>query len=105
MDNKDIGLEAESTVQIPRLVRLLRTCSEKELKDIISRVDTKGKEILLDALAIAATRNTMLVLAEKIMKREISTPKAIQSLKAISGVPAPSDKQVKSLKKIKFMNN
>lgn len=94
-DNKDIGLEAESALRLPRLVELLRTCSVKELKDIIQRVDRKGQEILLDALSIAATRNTIHVLAEKIMKREIPTPKAIQSLKALSGVPAPSDKQVK----------
>jgi hypothetical protein len=99
-EDKKIGVEAEATVLLPRLVELLRTCSVKELEEITSRADRKAEEILLDALSLAATRNTIHVLADKILKQKIPVSKAIQSLKALSGAPAPSDKQVQILTRL-----
>lgn len=94
------GVESEATVLLDRLVELLRTCTVPELEDIISRTESRPLELLYDTLALAATRNTIYVLTEQIANRKLSVPKAIQSLKALRGLPAPSENQIEILIKL-----
>jgi hypothetical protein len=101
--DKQQGIEVEAPLQLQRLVDVLRMCSVEELEQI-HRSTTNGRlnaeekqkatQILIDALAIAGTRNTIKVLVEKIQNKEVSTAKAVHALKTLAGLPAPSDSQV-----------
>ena len=107
------GIEVQEVVQIQRLVELLRMCSEPELKEIQQAlgVDSqqqrengpeqqKIQQILGDALAMAGTRNTINVLVNQILNQQLSPAKAAQTLKSLSGLPAPSDSQVNIVLKL-----
>lgn len=59
-----------------------------------SQRDGKIVQLFADALAIAGTRNTIQMLSQIISKGELRGNKAAQALKSLSGLPAPSDKQV-----------
>lgn len=93
-------------VQIQRLAELLRMCTMTELKNIQETLRSqqqqgrsdaeqqKQEHILADALAIAGTRNTIEALAQQILTGKLQPAKAAQTLKALQGLPAPSDDQV-----------
>jgi len=114
--DKKQGYELDSALNYQRLVETIRKCTVKEIKQIqqvISQVaqDHEGEQpersqkmamtLFHDALASAATRNSLFVLAEKIMKAEISTPKAVQLLKSFTtNQHSPSQAQADILEKI-----
>ena len=58
------------------------------------------EQLYIDALAIAGTRNTIALLAEKIMEEKVPLEKAIQAVMALSNLPAPSDSQVELIQKL-----
>jgi Mg2+ and Co2+ transporter CorA len=115
-NDKEQGYELDSALHFMRLVEICRKCSVPELKQIEEAVRAIGKNtqevqqqhgeeqaasIYRDALAVAATRNTLFVLAEKIMKEEIKPVKAAQLLKAfISNQHSPSERQADILERI-----
>lgn len=72
--------------------------NENENKGCVS------SDLFTDALAVAATHNTMVLLAEKINQMSsISEIKAVQLLKVLgrgAGLPAPSDSQVDTILKV-----
>lgn len=64
-------------------------------------VDKHADSLLLDALAVAATRNTLFMLEHKIKQQEISTLKAAELIKIfIANQHSPSDRQAEILEKI-----
>ncbi|KAI1713929.1 lipoprotein amino terminal region domain-containing protein [Ditylenchus destructor] len=105
--DKNAGIETTEAMNLQRLVEVLRMCSVQELNKIYQHMSDnaaqssqrteaeqqKVEQILADTLAIAGTRNTMQVLAEKIKSGDIKPNQAVQSLKQLSGLPAPSDNQ------------
>ena len=60
----------------------------------------QAEQLYIDALAIAGTRNTIALLAEKIMEEKVPLEKAIQAVMALSNLPAPSDSQVELIQKL-----
>ncbi|KAH7729940.1 VIT-2 protein [Aphelenchoides avenae] len=106
-------IETDASLQLSRLVDVLRMSTVSELNKIwktLGRGNTglalkseeqdKLEQVFQDALAIAGTRNTIHILVEKIMNGEIPTEKAVQAMKSLAGVPAPSDKQVKEIERL-----
>jgi hypothetical protein len=86
-------------------------CSQEELKRVFSTFSqgksrltdveqTKAEEILVDALANAGTHNTIKVLVDKIIEREIPMSRTVRALTQLKDLPAPSDKQVETLTKL-----
>lgn len=114
--DKKQGYELDSALNFNRLVKVLRESSVKEIKEIEQVMQQVAQEhegesqehskkltqtIFQDALASAATRNTLHVLAEKIMKSEIKPLKAAQLLKAFTtNQHSPSEAQASILEKI-----
>ncbi|KAI1714684.1 lipoprotein amino terminal region domain-containing protein [Ditylenchus destructor] len=128
-DNKKYGHidSTQSAELLERLVKVMRVCSMEELRQIESKTQERlaqGKseaefaveqkqqiaaDLFADALAVAATRNTISMMTEKIQKSEqgdqengkaISETKAVQLLAVLgrgAGLPAPSDAQVDSI--------
>lgn len=104
LSDKTNGIEAEITIQLQRLVELLRMCSVEELQKIYNQLKsslTSRSEIeqhrvdhlLADSLAIAGTRNTILFLVKKLTNNELSSSKGVQALKNLNQLPAPSHQQ------------
>jgi len=102
---KTKGIETEATIMYTRVVELLRMCNLEELREIYqifagrqssSRLSEteqlKAEELLVDAMANAGTHNTIKVLVEKILKREITTSRAVRVLSQLKDLPAPSEK-------------
>jgi len=109
--NKENGIEIEAPIQLQRLVEILRMCSADELKKIdrstssgshIERNEKKemAEQFFVDALAIAGTRNTIALLVEKILAKEITPEKAAEALRSLRNLPAPSDSQVKLVQRL-----
>jgi len=106
--DKTKGIESEATVTYSRMVELLRMCSQEELRQVYSRIQDsnsrwteheqlRAQEILVDALANAGTLNTIKVLADKILRKEIEPARATRALIQLKDLPAPSEKIVKIL--------
>jgi len=103
---KTKGIETEATIMYTRVVELLRMCNLEELREIYqiftsrqsssSRLSEteqlKAEELLVDAMANAGTHNTIKVLVEKILKRDITTSRAVRILSQLKDLPAPSEK-------------
>uniref|UniRef100_A0A914S4H0 Vitellogenin domain-containing protein n=1 Tax=Parascaris equorum TaxID=6256 RepID=A0A914S4H0_PAREQ len=99
-----LGIESEVTHQMTRLTGLLGMCSMQELLKIVNglcqrghfddRTEKKVCDILVDALAVAGTKNTIEVLVEKIEQRRISTLKAAVAMKSLVNVKVVSEKQI-----------
>ncbi|KAI1715752.1 lipoprotein amino terminal region domain-containing protein [Ditylenchus destructor] len=97
------GLESRDAAKLHRAIELLRICSMPELKQIHEQiaeirqsspvVQKKAHQILADCLALAGTRNTIQMLTEKILSRDLDNQQAFQSLRQLNNLPAPSDKQ------------
>lgn len=114
--DKKNGYELDSALNFHRLVEVIRQSTVKEIKTIEQVMKQVAQEheseqqqqnekfaktLFEDALASAATQNSLKVLAEKIMKREISTPKAVQLLKTYTvNQHSPSQRQADLLEKI-----
>jgi len=114
--DKEQGYELDSALHFNRLVEVIRQSSVKEIKQIEQAMKqvAQGQEeqqsenaekqamtIYQDSLAAAATRNSLYVLAEKIMKQEVSAPKAVQLLKSFTtNQHSPSERQVDILERI-----
>jgi hypothetical protein len=108
--DKKQGYELDSAINFHRIVEVIRQSTIKEintLEQVMKQVaqehegeqpqhnEKLAKTLFLDALASAATQNSLKVLAEKIMKSEISAPKAIQLLKTYTvNQHSPSQRQV-----------
>ncbi|KAE9553665.1 hypothetical protein FO519_003113 [Halicephalobus sp. NKZ332] len=105
VSDKVNGIETETTLKLQKLVEIVRMCSVEELKQIRQQIkesssqteQQKQEEMFTDVLAIAGTRNTIHQLVEEILKQKISTGKAVQALQQLSGLPAPSDKQIDTM--------
>lgn len=99
--DKTVGMEVDTVTQLQRLVEILRMCSVSELENIYNNVlesqkqyraeTEKIQQLLADTLAIAGTRNTIYVLVQKINNKKVSANQAVQALKSLIGIPAPSD--------------
>jgi 2-methylcitrate dehydratase PrpD len=93
-----MGYELTSAITFNKFVQLVRQSTVAELKQIeqrvlqaVSMVEGKderqselvehAKTLFLDALATAATRNSLHELVHKIKNRELSSPKAAQLIK------------------------
>jgi len=114
--DKKQGYELDSAINFHRIVEVIRQSTIKEintLEQVMKQVaqehegeqpqhnEKLAKTLFLDALASAATQNSLKVLAEKIMKSEISAPKAIQLLKTYTvNQHSPSQRQADILEKI-----
>lgn len=104
------GIEFDQLVLLQRLVEIFRMSSVEELNQIYQTLTNsnqqssssgrseseqqKVQQILADTLAIAGTRNTIFVLAKKINNGDLKSTQAFQALKSLTGLVAPSDKQV-----------
>uniref|UniRef100_A0A915DX26 Vitellogenin domain-containing protein n=1 Tax=Ditylenchus dipsaci TaxID=166011 RepID=A0A915DX26_9BILA len=104
------GIESSTTIEhFEKLVHIMRLCSLEELKNLdkkANKIDSSNKQkvaadLFADALAVAATRNTIVLLEKKIKEQSgISEVKAVQVLKVLgrgAGLPAPSDCQVDAI--------
>lgn len=114
--DKEQGYELDSALHFNRLVEVIRQSSVNEIKQIeqAMRQIAQGQDqqqpehseqqamtIFQDGLAAAATRNSLYVLAERIMKQEISAPKAVQLLKSFTtNQHSPSERQADILERI-----
>lgn len=107
--NKVNGIELFEATLVQDLIELLRKCSKPELQQIQDKLmgqqqnqqgsqrngaENKNAEILADLLAAAGTRNTIEALTQIILHQKLTPAKAAQSLKSLSGLPAPSVPQV-----------
>ncbi|KAI6184877.1 hypothetical protein M3Y97_00643900 [Aphelenchoides bicaudatus] len=110
-EDKETGYELNTAIIFNQLVQIVRQSTVQELKEIEQQTtqgegreqdsDKHAKSLFLDALAVAATRNTMHVLEQKIKKQEVSTLKAAQLIKIfIANQHSPSDRQADILEKI-----
>jgi len=115
--DKKQGYELDSALNFHKLVEVIRQSTVKEIKAIEQVMKQIASEheggaqsehseklamtLFQDALAAAATRNSLYVMGDKIMKAEISSPKAVQLLKAFtSNQHSPSQRQADILEKI-----
>jgi len=128
-NKKHGGIDSEQSAgSLEGLVKAMRRCSVDELRQVESKVQEKlqnqantneevtnkqkqqiATDLFADALTIAATRNTIALMAEKIENSDtgdqqngkaISEVKAVQLLTVLgrgAGLPAPSDAQVDSI--------
>jgi hypothetical protein len=110
VSDKNNGIEVDAPIQLQKLVNLLRMLSVNDLKQVERSIKSsssgqslsqsaqqKAEMIFADALAIAGTRNTIVLLTQKILNKDLTEIKAAQALKALTGLPAPSDSQIKSV--------
>jgi len=106
--DKQQGFEVQTASQLQRLVESLRMCSVEQLKRVeeegVQAVNgqekQKAEHIFTDALAIAGTRNCVQLLAQKIQNGQISQTKAVQALKNLNQLPAPSDQIVHIIQRL-----
>uniref|UniRef100_A0A915CDH7 Vitellogenin-6 n=2 Tax=Parascaris TaxID=6254 RepID=A0A915CDH7_PARUN len=106
--SSELGVEPEAVHQLSRLVDLLRTCSMSEIRTIHRELfeDTgkfdrktqqKVRDIIVDALSLSSTKNTIQHLIEKIEQRQVSIQKATKALNNLIGTLVVSEKQVDML--------
>jgi len=101
------GVDHEATRQVARLVKLLRLCTEHDIQKVHTELfegakfdetdKPKVREILVDALALAGTKNTIEHLIKKIKARDVTPARAAHALKALVNIRVPSEKQIDSL--------
>jgi hypothetical protein len=114
-EDKEMGYELDTALLFNKLVQLIRQSSAQELKQIEERIlsaaneQVKGERkpaehaisLFHDALAVAATRNSIHLLQQKIQQNDISSIKAAQLVKVfIANQHSPSDRQADLLEKI-----
>jgi len=111
-EEKETGYELTTALIFNQLVQVVRQSSVPELKQIEQQILSKleqrspetekhAKSLFHDALAVAATRNTMHMLEQKIKQQEIPSLKAAQLIKIfIANQHSPSDRQAEILEKI-----
>lgn len=103
--DKNNGIEAELTIQLQRLVELLRMSTMHELKKIYEQLINpltsrseierhRAEHLMADSLAIAGTRNTIKFLVDKLHNNQLSESKGVQALKNLHQLPAPSSQQI-----------
>jgi len=106
MADEQQGIQEETPRQLARLVKVLRMCTEQEIEkvhnDFFERSDKiepehqqKVKDILVDAMALAGTKNTIKHLVEKTKERKVHPVKAAVALKALVHIRIVSEKQIK----------
>ena len=95
--------------QFVRLVKVLRMCKTDELREIHNSFykttpssftpedHKKIKDLLVDALFIAGTKDSITHMVDKIKKREIGTIKASLSIKNLINVRVPSKHMIDQL--------
>lgn len=98
--------------QFVRLVKVLRMCKTDELNEIHNSFfkttpssftpedHKKIKDLLVDAMCIAGTRDTIKHMVDKIKKREVSPIKAALSIKNLMNVRVPSRHMIEQLLKL-----
>ncbi|VDK56203.1 unnamed protein product [Anisakis simplex] len=104
MRDREIGIDFDATEQITRLVSILRRCSKQELQRVEKefmwgnkfeeKVQKKVRDVLIDALGLAGTKNTIEVLVERIAERRISLLKSARALQTLINSPVVSEKQI-----------
>jgi hypothetical protein len=105
MSDEQQGIEQEAPRQLARLVKVLRMCTEQELEKVHreffetpEKIDAehhqKVKDILVDAMAIAGTKNTIQHLVEKTKERKVHPVKAAIALKSLVNTRVVSEKQI-----------
>ncbi|KAI6215600.1 hypothetical protein M3Y94_00403900 [Aphelenchoides besseyi] len=119
--NKQQGYELDSALHFNRLVEVVRQSTVNKLHQIEQVVlsgaqqdgeqcwckqcdkncEEQAKSLFLDSLAVAATRNSLYVLGEKIVKQDIQTTKAVQTLQTfVANQHSPSEQQANILERI-----
>ncbi|KAI6209112.1 hypothetical protein M3Y96_00186500 [Aphelenchoides besseyi] len=121
--DQELGYEMDSAINFNRLVTVVRQSSVKDLRAIEDLVragaqsgnnrddcwckscneqcEEHAKSLFLDSLAVAGTRNSLYVLAEKIVKQDVSTSKAVQTLQTfVANQHSPSSQQIDILERI-----
>ncbi|KHN88795.1 Vitellogenin-6, partial [Toxocara canis] len=104
ISDKEVGIETDATRQMARLVELFRMCSKEELHKVVNefwlggKFDEKTKkkvyDIVVDALALAGTKNTIELLVEQIEQRRVSTTKTAKALQTLVNVRVVSERQI-----------
>jgi hypothetical protein len=114
--DKKNGYEMDSALNFHKIVEVVRQSTVKEIKtleQVMTQVSTEhqgdqpqsseklAKTLFLDALASAATQNSLKVLEQKIQQGEVSAAKAVQLLKIYTAsMHSPSTRQADLLEKI-----
>ncbi|MFH4977618.1 hypothetical protein AB6A40_004327 [Gnathostoma spinigerum] len=99
-------ISPDATHQMARLVDVLRMCSMSELREVMnipSKFDLVVREvndILLDALAIAGTNNTVSVVVDKILSLQLNKFKKIHLLHLLMNPQVVSDNVVINVRKL-----
>ena len=103
------SVEDCSSRQFVRLVKVLRMCKTNELKDIHNSFykttpssftpedHKKIKDLLVDAMCIAGTKDTISHIVDKIKKRQVGTIKASLTIKNLINVRVPSKHMIDQL--------
>uniref|UniRef100_A0A914LYJ6 Vitellogenin n=1 Tax=Meloidogyne incognita TaxID=6306 RepID=A0A914LYJ6_MELIC len=101
------GIGTKHTIQLSRLVEMLRMCSYEDLKQIEQNSQQyhqnqqqTAKQILVDAMAISGTRNCVVRMAEIINNQEVSPHKAAYTISQLTGLQSPSNLIVKEVQKL-----
>lgn len=101
------GIDTKHTIQLSRLVEMVRMCSYEDLKQIErnaqqyhQKQQKTAKHILVDAMAICGTRNCVVRLVEIIKNQEVSPHKAAYSISQLTGLPSPSNSIVTEVQKL-----
>jgi hypothetical protein len=106
------SVEEQAPRQFVRLVKVLRMCKKQELKEIHQTFfvnmptgftpedHKKIKDLLVDGLAAAGTKDCVTHLVNKIKRREIHPIKAALSIKNLISVRVPSEQIVNELLKL-----
>uniref|UniRef100_A0A7E4VJH3 Vitellogenin domain-containing protein n=1 Tax=Panagrellus redivivus TaxID=6233 RepID=A0A7E4VJH3_PANRE len=103
--DKTNGIETETPLRVQKLVELVRMCTVAEMKQVREQIESlesqteqlKLQEIWANTLGIAGTRNAVDQIVHGILNKDIPTQKAVEALKQLTGVIAPSDSIVDSL--------
>lgn len=101
-DERSEGYQLEQNHQFARLVEVLRVSTKDEVKKISNEVDSleekeKLRQLFIDALAVAGTKNTIEYLSEMIVEREISQMHAARLIKSLASIRNPSEQIVEQL--------
>ncbi|CAD5212858.1 unnamed protein product [Bursaphelenchus okinawaensis] len=106
-EDRKLGYELDSTQHFNELVQVIRQSSMEDLKKMeekieqINEKDDQVRSFFHDALAVAATRNTLRFLIEKIERNEISDIRAMHMLKTFGrNQHSPSDRQTELFERL-----
>jgi hypothetical protein len=102
------GIDAKQTLQLSRLIEMLRMCSYQDLKQIEQNARQyfhhqqlkTALQILFDAIASCGSRNCVVRLAEIIKNKDVSSHKAAYTIRQLIELPVPSNSIVNEVQKL-----